>query len=250
MNYKNHIEPLKLTSTLTSCCIANRTTILTEHTTPGTSSSSASSLASIILPKINHDTPQKLTYTHDRLFVHYIADSPRDTTSTTSSGAPLTYLVVSTADLGRRIPFAFLLDLKAKFLADYSPDTTDFASLPAYGAAAFNASLKSLLSTYNTAPPEDSLASARKEIDNVRDIMTENIERVLERGERIDLLVDKTDRLGGSARDFRVRSRGLRRRMWWKNVKLMVLLVVVVIFLIYLFVGMGCGLPAWGKCVG
>lgn len=73
--------------------------------------------------------------------------------------------------------------------------------------------------------------------------MTENIERVLERGERIDLLVDKTDRLGVGAHDFRVRSRGLKRRMWWKNMKLMVLLVVVVVFLIYLFVGFGCGLP-------
>lgn len=60
---------------------------------------------------------------------------------------------------------------------------------------------------------------------------------------RIDLLVDKTDRLGGSARDFRIKSRGLRRQMWWKNVKLMVLLVVVVIFLVYLLVGFGCGLP-------
>ena len=89
----------------------------------------------------------------------------------------------------------------------------------------------------------DALRNAQAEIDDVREIMSENIERVLERGERIDLLVDKTDRLGGSARDFRVRSTGLRRRMWWKNVKLMVLLVVVVLFLIYLFVGFGCGLP-------
>ncbi len=97
---------------------------------------------------------------------------------------------------------------------------------------------------------KDAIANVRNEIDNVRDIMTENIERVLERGERIDLLVDKTDRLGGSAHEFRVRSRGLRRQMWWKNVKLMVLLVVVVIFLIYLFVGFGCGLPGWSKCIG
>lgn len=125
---------------------------------------------------------------------------------------------------------------------------TDFTSLPAYGCAAFNSELRTLLNTYNTAPPADALASARKEIESVRDIMTENIERVLERGERIDLLVDKTDRLGGNAHDFRIRSRGLRRSMWWKNVKLMALLVVVVIFLVYLFVGMGCGLPAWGKC--
>jgi vesicle-associated membrane protein 7 len=226
---------------------------LTEHTSPGTSSSQASSLASVILPKISHSTPQKLTYTHDRLFVHYIADSPSSTSGSdesTSSNAAITYLVVAQSELGRRIPFAFLLELKKKFLSQYSPDATEYRSLPAYGTAAFNSTLKSMLQQYNIAPPNDSLASARKEIDNVKDIMTENIERVLERGERIDLLVDKTDRLGGSARDFRVRSRGLRRQMWWKNVRIMVLLIVVVIFLMYLFVGIGCGLPGWSKCVG
>jgi len=42
----------------------------------------------------------------------------------------------------------------------------------------------------------------------------------------------------------------LRRRMWWKNVKLMALLVLVGIMVLYLIVGMGCGLPAWGRCFG
>jgi vesicle-associated membrane protein 7 len=142
------------------------------------------------------------------------------------------------------------LELKKKFLAQYSPDATEYQSLPAYGTAAFNSTLKSMLQQYNIAPPNDSLANAKKEIDSVKDIITENIERVLERGERIDLLVDKTDRLGGSARDFRVRSRGLRRQMWWKNVRIMVLLAVVVVFLLYLFVGLGCGLPGRSRCVG
>lgn len=243
----------KLTSL--STCIAHRTTILAEHSAPGISSSSASSLASIILPKITHDKSQKLTYTHERLFVHCIADSPTGesddaTRHEPSSYLPLSYIVVAAAEQGRRIPFAFLLEMKRKFLSTYPPSSTDFSSLPAYGCAAFNTELRSLLQTFNTASPSDSLALAKRDIDDVRGIMTENIERVLERGERIDLLVDKTDRLGGSAHDFRIRSRGLRRRMWWKNTKLMIMLVIVVVFLLYLFVGMGCGLPAWGKCVG
>ena len=237
-----------------SACVAHGTTILTEHTSPGTSASSATSLASVILPKISHSSPAKLTYTHDRLFVHYIADSPSSNSNAPdeqlSSHAAITYLVVAQAELGRRIPFAFLLELKKKFLAQFTPEDTNFQSLPAYGSAAFNSTLKAMLQQYNVSPPSDSLSSARREIDSVKDIMTENIERVLERGERIDLLVDKTDRLGGSARDFRVRSRGLRRQMWWKNVRVMVLLAVVVIFLIYVFVGFGCGLPTWSKCVG
>ncbi|KAJ5919353.1 hypothetical protein N7466_010296 [Penicillium verhagenii] len=244
-------------SSLLYSCIAHRSTILAEHSSPGSSSTSASSLASIILPKITHDKPQKLTFTHERLFIHYIADSPTGGSPDEQSGrteqnsfAPISYIVVASAEQGRRIPFAYLLEMKRKFLSAYPPSSTDFSSLPAYGCAAFNTDLRALLQTYNTAPPADSLASARLEIDSVRDIMTENIERVLERGERIDLLVDKTDRLGGSAHDFRIRSRGLRRRMWWKNIKLMVLLGFVVIFLLYLFIGFGCGLPAWSKCVG
>lgn len=153
--------------------------------------------------------------------------------------------MVANAQLGRRIPFGYLVEIKKRFLAQFPPHSTDFSSLPAYGAAAFNTELKKLMVEYGTtkAGQDDAFRNVQSEIDNVRGIMTENIERVLERGERIDLLVDKTDRLGGSARDFRVRSRGLRRRMWWKNVRLMALLVVVCVFLVYLLVGFGCGLP-------
>lgn len=84
----------------------------------------------------------------------------------------------------------------------------------------------------------------------MRGIMTENIERVLERGERIDLLVDKTDKLGSNARNFRLRSRGLKRHMWWKNVKMTALLGGIVVLVLYLLVGAVCGLPGWGSCVG
>ncbi|RMZ85530.1 hypothetical protein DV737_g539, partial [Chaetothyriales sp. CBS 132003] len=230
-------------------CIAHNNTILAEHAAPGTSSTTSSSLAAAILPKIGHSSPAKLTYTHDRLFVHYIADSPNSPSNAAdeqlSSHAALTYLVVAQAELGRRIPFAFLLEMKKKFLAQFKPDETGFDSLPAYGCAAFNSTIKQMLATYAATPPSDALANARKEIDSVKDIMSHNIESVLERGERIDLLVTKTDQLGSSAHDFRLRSKTLRRRMWFRNVRLMLLLGFVVVFLIYLFVGFGCGLPAW-----
>ena len=68
---------------------------------------------------------------------------------------------------------------------------------------------------------EDAISNVQGEIDNVRGIMSQNIESLLERGERMDLLVDKTDRLGGSAHEFRVRSRGLRRQMWYVSKQLL-----------------------------
>ncbi|EMC91605.1 hypothetical protein BAUCODRAFT_152008 [Baudoinia panamericana UAMH 10762] len=230
--------------------IAYHNTILTEHT--ASAASNAASIASLILPKIEHTSPSKQTYTHNQTFIHYIADAPPSSSNPSNlSAGGLTYLVVARSELAKRLPFGFLVEIKKRFCSSYDPERTDFSALPAYGAAAFNATLKQLMVEYGTtkAGQEDAFTNVQNEIDNVRGFMTENIERVLERGERIDLLVDKTDRLGGSARDFRVRSRGLRRKMWWKNVRLMVLLAVVLVFLVYLLVGFGCGLPAWGRCV-
>ncbi|KAK0643576.1 synaptobrevin [Cercophora newfieldiana] len=207
-------------------CIAHNHTILTEHTT--SASSQTSSLASLILPKISHSTPQKLTYTHGTYHIHYISEAPSSHPSNPSAGG-LTFLVVADSTLGRRISFGFLVEVRNRFLARYPPTTTEFADLPDYGAAEFNTELRSLMVEYGTTGHgrDDAISNAQREIDDVRGIMTRNIEGLLERGERIDLLVDKTDRLGGSAREFRVRSRGLKRRMWWKNVKLMTLLGLV-----------------------
>jgi vesicle-associated membrane protein 7 len=223
---------------------------LTEHT--ASSASNASSLPSLILPKISHATPQKLTYEHGPNYIHYLSLSPSEYPSVENPSAPggLVFLVISPKDFGRRIPFGFLVEIKNRFFARYSAEGTDFGDLPAYGCAAFNGELKRVMIEYGTTESgkKDALSNVQSEIENVRGIMTENIERVLERGERIDLLVDKTNQLGEGARDFRVKSRGLRRRMWWKNAKLMVLLVVVCVFLVYLLVGFGCGLPAWSRC--
>jgi vesicle-associated membrane protein 7 len=124
--------------------------------------------------------------------------------------------------------------VRNRFFAKYPEATTEFADLQDYGAAGFNTELRTLMVEYGTTGHgrDDAITNAKREIDDARGIMTQNIEVLLERGERIDLLVDKTDRLGGSAREFRVRSRGLKRRMWWKNVKLMTLLGLVMVLIL------------------
>jgi len=229
-----------------SAGIAHNNKILAEHT--AVPSSNSSSLISVILPKLPHATPEHKTLDTDPYFAHYHALAPSSFPASQASAGGLTFLVVAEKPLGQRIPFGFLTNLEKKFFEQFDPASTDFAALPSYGCASFNGAMKALMVQQGgtESGQRDALRTAQREIEGVREIMTENIERVLERGERIDLLVDKTDRLGTTARDFRVRSKGLRRRMWWKNVKLMVLLTLVVIFLIYLFVGFGCGLPGKG----
>lgn len=42
---------------------------------------------------------------------------------------------------------------------------------------------------------------------------------MLERGERIEVIVDKTEDLQNQADQFRRQGRDLRNRMWWQNMK-------------------------------
>jgi len=55
----------------------------------------------------------------------------------------------------------------------------------------------------------------------IRTIMVDNIEKILERGDRIELLVDKTATMQDSAFHFRKQSKRLRRALWMKNFKLL-----------------------------
>lgn len=83
------------------------------------------------------------------------------------------------------------------------------------------------MDTYNTAPPVDELERAKGELAQVKDIMVQNVEQILSRGERIELLVDKTDEMAHQATAFRRGARTVRRQQFWRNQKIMLLSVAV-----------------------
>ncbi len=59
---------------------------------------------------------------------------------------------------------------------------------------------------FSTNPAADALSRAKGEISEVKSVMVENIDKVLDRGEKIELLVDKTEGLAGDAFRFKKQS--------------------------------------------
>jgi len=80
-------------------------------------------------------------------------------------------------------------------------------------------------------------AAIQAQIDDTVDIMKSNINKVAERGERLDDLQDKTDTLAVSAQGFRRGANKVRKNMWWKDMKMRiwigigvaVLLVIIIV---------------------
>lgn len=64
--------------------------------------------------------------------------------------------------------------------------------------------------------------------------------QVLDRGERIELLVDKTDHLQNEAFTFTRDSRVLKRRMWWKSARTLVVALLLLLLVCYVIVCFEC----------
>jgi len=85
------------------------------------------------------------------------------------------------------------------------------------------------------------------EVDGLREVMVENIERVLERGDRLEMLVQKTDDLSDSAFVFKRGATALKRNMWYRNVRTSVYIVLLVILGFYILAALVCG-PFLNHC--
>lgn len=157
------------------------------------------------------------------------------------------------------MPFAFLAELQQRFTAH--PSSSDLSTLPAYGLqGTFSPVIAELLHAYNSggadgitgAGGDDALSRAQGELAQVKDIMVQNVEQILSRGERIELLVDKTDTMAGQATAFRRGARAVRRQQFWRNQKILVLSVAVGLVLLWIILAQFCGagLNQCGKSSG
>jgi Synaptobrevin len=66
--------------------------------------------------------------------------------------------------------------------------------------------------------------------------MRDNINKVSERGERLDSLQDKTDNLAVSAQGFRRGANRVRKAMWWKDMKMRMCIIAAVIIILVIVI--------------
>ncbi|KAF7647115.1 hypothetical protein LDENG_00177280 [Lucifuga dentata] len=90
----------------------------------------------------------------------------------------------------------------------------------------------------NSQPPSSAssnkMAQVQGQVNEVKVILKDNINKVLERGDKLDDLIGKTDDLQASADTFQRTSTRVARKYWWKNIKMMIIIGVIVVIIIVL----------------
>ncbi len=215
-----------------------------------------------VLSKIDRKNNKRMSYASGTYMYHYMA-APND----------LVFLCIADDSFRRSAAFRFLDAVHSRFETEFGQRgaitaapfslNTEFAPVLASEMKRFN-----LAEDQNKLMPsddyegaseegdEDAIANVdkvqrvRDEVERVKDIMVQNIDNLVERGERLELLVDKTEHLSQNSIRFKQTSTTLRRRMWWQNKRLYLGVGLAVLIGIYIVVSVSCGGLAWPKCVG
>lgn len=86
------------------------------------------------------------------------------------------------------------------------------------------------------AGPPSKTQVIQQQIDETVGIMRDNINRVAERGERLDALQDKTENLSVSAQGFRRGANKVRKQMWWKDMKMRIIICAAIAVILVLII--------------
>ncbi|XVE98380.1 hypothetical protein REPUB_Repub03eG0101900 [Reevesia pubescens] len=203
--------------------VARGQVVLTEFSTTQTN---ASTVARQILEKVNEaKNDSNSSFSQDR----YIFNVKR------TDG--LTVLCMTDDASGRRIPFAFLEDIHKKFVKTYGQ------AIHSASAYAMNDEFSRVMSQqmehFSSVPSADGLNLLKEEISQVRSITIDNIEKVLERGDRLALLVEQTSTMQGNSLLFKRQARRYKNAMWWRDCKftatLILLLLLIIIYVLLAF---------------
>lgn len=157
-----------------------------------------------------------------------------------------TYCVVATESAGRQLPIAFLERIKDEFNKKYSGGKATTAA-PKSLSKEFGPKLKEQMKYCVDNPEEiNKLAKVKAQVSEVKGVMMQNIEKVLDCGEKIELLVDKSENLRSQAQDFRQQGTKIRRKLWYENMKIKLIVLGIIIALILVIILSVC--PGF-KCV-
>ncbi|XP_074582875.1 vesicle-associated membrane protein 714-like [Curcuma longa] len=204
--------------------VARETLVLAEF---AAATGNIGAVARRILEKLPPDSDSRLCFSQDRYIFHVLR----------SDG--ITFLCMANDTFGRRVPFLYLEDIHMRFMKNYGRVVR--SALAYEMNDEFSRVLHQQMEFYSSNPSVDTLTRVHSEVSEIHTIMVDNIEKILDRGDRLALLVDKTATMQDSAFHFRKQSKRLRRAMWMKNAKLLAVLTFLIVLLLYIIIAAMCG---------
>ena len=124
------------------------------------------------------------------------------------------------------VAFSYLADLKKKFLSTYNIQKVQGSY--SYQLKSFSDEIQKL-SDFYIKNPQSKLAMLKNNINQTSEIMHENVERLFQRNEKLDITIQKSNNLLGTSDVFYKNIHRIKMKQKYKRIKYLAFLILVFI---------------------
>jgi len=154
----------------------------------------------------------------------------------------VTFLCFATKEHKTAVCFSFLDEISKRFKATYEPKQIENAMAYSPQFEEFARVVEQEMNRFGHMKFADAkMAEVNEKVEATKQVMKDNVNKVIERGDQIEDLIEKTDILVQTSDSFRVNTKTLERKIWWKNVKVWIILILVCLVLAWLILSLVCG---------
>ncbi|KAM6545187.1 hypothetical protein CsatB_025923 [Cannabis sativa] len=142
------------------------------------------------------------------------------------------YCVVAKEAVSKHISIAFLERMKADFKTRYGGGKADTAIAKSLNKEFGPIMKEHMKYIIDHAEEIEKLLKVKAQVSEVKSIMLENIDKTIDRGENLTILVDKTEDLRSQAQQYKSKGTQIRRKMWYQNMKIKLVVLGVLLLLV------------------
>ncbi|KAG5501127.1 hypothetical protein GH5_04723 [Leishmania sp. Ghana 2012 LV757] len=160
------------------------------------------------------------------------------------------YACTTSGQYENHIVFGFLMQIKDAFKTTFAgrgdcyPRHTE---LTPENCHSFSSALASTRKVFNENPQENKIDRIEDQLKMTREIMLQNLDSIIDRGDRIDTLCDRTELLRDEAQTFHSSALSLKSTIFMHRVKIIISFVVVLVVLALIIAFSVCGID-FKKC--
>ncbi|XP_066567611.1 uncharacterized protein LOC136755110 [Amia ocellicauda] len=147
----------------------------------------------------------------------------------------ISYICATELSCDTQTTFAFLDEVCKVFVNSALIKEVAFAQ-PFEFSRDLQPALAQYMADYGAQTGSQKLEDIQVQVNDVKGILKDNIDKVLDRGEKLDDLIDKTEDLQATADTFQKTATRVSRKMWWKNTKMIIIIVVIVVIILILII--------------
>ncbi|CDW75315.1 synaptobrevin vamp-like protein [Stylonychia lemnae] len=166
-----------------------------------------------LMQRVEADT--KKTFELEDFLFHYINEDG------------ITVMCMTDKAIQKKIAFAFLQDVRKTLIQQYSPRELENAK--AYGLSTFTERIKEKLVYYNDNPItiNDKTDELLRELNGLKDAMVENLDKLIERDGKIEVILQKAESLSVYSKTYRANARKAKNKMRNRRIFYVFMLILI-----------------------